>query len=68
MYLFQDTSSGDLYTLLVCFMYLFQDMSSGDLYTLLVCFMFCFRIQAQETRKPCYLICVFFQDTNSGSS
>jgi len=43
-YLFQDTSSGDLYSLLVCFMYLFQDTSSGDLYALLVYFMFCFRI------------------------
>jgi len=58
MYLFQDTSSGDLYALLVCFMYLFQDTSSGDLYALLVCFMFCFRIRVQETRKLCYLILV----------
>jgi len=53
MYLFQETSSGDLYALLV---YLFQDMSSGDLYALLVCFMFCFRIRAQETRTPCLLL------------
>jgi len=49
-------------------MYLLQDTSSGDLYVLLVCFMFCFRIRAQETRKPCYLILVLFQDTNSRSS
>jgi len=49
-------------------MYLFQDTSSGDLYALLVYFMFCFRIRAQETCKPCYLILVMFQDTNSGSS
>jgi len=28
--------------------------------------MFCFRIRAQETRKPCYLILVLFQDTSSG--
>ena len=60
MYLFQDTSSGDLYALLICFMYLFQDTSSGDLYALLICFMLCFRIRAQETCKPCYLIFVLF--------
>ena len=50
------------------FMYLFQDTSSGDLYALLVCFKFCFRIRAQESRKPCCLILVLFQDMNSGSS
>jgi len=41
-------------------MYLFHDTSSGDLYALIVGFMFCFRVRAQETRKPAYLILVFF--------
>jgi len=47
-------------SLVSLFYVLFSDTSSGDLYALLVCFMFCFRIRAQKTRKPCYLIFVFF--------
>ena len=33
-----------------------------------ICFMYWFRIRVQETRKPCYLLFVLFQDTNSGGS
>ena len=47
---------------------LFQDRSSGDLYALLVCVIFGLRIPVQETCKPCNLLLVLFQDTNSRSS